>query len=96
MRLHRSGLFAFLVALGLFFGMQLAIEVGRALGQREVALHGAAALTSVGGVASVVYSLLGLLVPRGIGMRKRARPVDIGSDHLAVDVTLWIPERARA
>lgn len=36
------------------------------------------------------FRVLGALVPRHLGAGK-AQPVDIGSDHLAVDVPLWIP-----
>lgn len=39
--------------------------------------------------------VLGVLIPRHIKAGK-ATSVDIGSDHLAVDVPLWIPERRRA
>ena len=39
--------------------------------------------------------VLGVLVPRRV-RAGRARPVDIGSDHPAVDVPLWIKERRRA
>jgi len=50
------------LAAGLFLGMLALLELGRRLGLRERAKHGANARSGVGIVDGVVYSLLGLLV----------------------------------
>ena len=46
----------------LFGGMQLLLEVGRQLGERDIAVHGAGARAGVGIVDGAVFGLLGLLV----------------------------------
>jgi hypothetical protein len=50
------------LVVALFLGMLLLLEVGRRLGLRESAKHGANARAGVGLVDGIVYALLGLLI----------------------------------
>ena len=50
------------IAVGLFAGLVLLLELGRRLGVREIARHGADARVGVGVVDGAVYGLLALLV----------------------------------
>jgi hypothetical protein len=50
------------LAVALFFGVLLLLEVGRWMGLKRVARHGEAAQAGVGAVDGAVFSLLGLLV----------------------------------
>jgi hypothetical protein len=50
------------VAIAIFLGILLCLVVGRAVGQRAVARHGAAGLPNVGSLEAAVFALLGLLI----------------------------------
>ena len=50
------------IAVGLFLGMLLSLELGRRLGIRQIARRGKAAQAGVGVVDSAVYALLALLI----------------------------------
>lgn len=50
------------IAVGLFAGLVMLLELGRRLGAREIARHGADARVGVGVVDGAVYGLLALLV----------------------------------
>jgi hypothetical protein len=58
----RFTLLAFGVALGLFLGMLLFLELGRRLGLRQARKHGTEARAGVGVVDGSVYALLALLI----------------------------------
>jgi hypothetical protein len=58
----RFTLLAVLMALSLFLGMLLFLELGRRLGIRQTAKHGTAARSGVGVVDSVVYAVFSLLL----------------------------------
>jgi hypothetical protein len=67
---------AFLITLGLFLGMLLAIEIGRRRGERWLARDPDAASQGVGTVEGAVFGLLGLLLAftfSGAGTRFDAR-----------------------
>ncbi len=77
------------LAIGLFLGMLLLLEVGRRLGLRESAKHGTSARSGVGVVDGVVYSLLGLLIGftfSGAANRFDARRLRIGDVVHAIGV----------
>ena len=77
------------LAIGLFLGMLLLLEVGRRLGLRESARHGSSARAGVGVVDAVVYSLLGLLIGftfSGAANRFDARRLRIGDVVHAIGV----------
>ena len=77
------------LAIGLFVGMLLLLEVGRRLGLRESARHGTSARSGVGVVDGVVYSLLGLLIGftfSGAANRFDARRLRIGDVVHAIGV----------
>jgi hypothetical protein len=56
------GLYASLVAAGLFVGMLILLELGRRVGTRRLAQDPAGAEAGVGTVAGAVFALLGLLI----------------------------------
>lgn len=58
----RFTVLALLLALALFVGMLLFLELGRRFGVRQAATHGAAARSGVGVVDSAVYAVLALLL----------------------------------
>ena len=84
------------VALALFVGILVTLEVGRRLGRRALARHGAAAMAGVGSLETAVFALLGLLIAftfSGALTRfdqRRAQVVDeanaIGTAYLRIDL----------
>jgi hypothetical protein len=50
------------IAVALFFGIIVALAVGRWLGQRSIARHGTAAAPGIGSLEAAVFALLGLLI----------------------------------
>ena len=90
------------IAIAMFVGILLALRVGRTLGQRSIARHGAAGLSSVSSLETAVFALLGLLIAftfSGALTRfdtRRAQAVDeanaIGTAWLRVDL---LPEAAQ-
>src|SRR5262245_5578372 len=55
-------LLAFVISLGLFFGVLVMIEIGRRYGQRREALHPEAGREGMGAAEGAVYGLFGLLL----------------------------------
>ena len=96
------GLFALLVALFLVATMLLAIEVGRRIGRRRIAVYGDAPPPGVGPVEGAVFGLLGLLIAftfSGAASRFDARRQliveetnNIGTAYLRLDL---LPAEAR-
>ena len=90
------------IALGMFVGILVALRLGRILGQRSIARHGTAGLSSVSSLETAVFALLGLLIAftfSGALTRfdtRRAQAVDeanaIGTAWLRVDL---LPEEAQ-
>jgi hypothetical protein len=56
------GLATILLAIGLFLGVLLCLQIGRRLGLRRIALYGKDGLTGVGKADAPVYALLALLM----------------------------------
>ena len=50
------------IALAMFLGILLFLAVGRRIGRRTIARHGAAGLSNVGSLETAVFALLGLLI----------------------------------
>jgi hypothetical protein len=77
------------LALGLFVGMVVLLEVGRRFGLRQTEEHGSDARSGVGVVDTVVYALLGLLVGftfSGAAERFDTRRQRIGDEVHAINV----------
>ena len=90
------------IAIAMFLGILFALRVGRLLGQRSIARHGAAGLSNVSSLETAVFALLGLLIAftfSGALTRfdiRRAQAVDeanaIGTAWLRIDL---LPEAAQ-
>src|SRR5439155_11151675 len=50
------------IAIAVFFGILVFLLVGRWIGQRDIARHGAAGLPSTGSLETSVFALLGLMI----------------------------------
>jgi len=84
------------IALALFAGILLCLEVGRRLGRRALARHDAAGVLSVGSLETAVFALLGLLIAftfsGGLTRfdQRRAQVVDeanaVGTAYLRIDL----------
>lgn len=61
-RYYAAEFFPLVVAILVFLGILLFLELGRRSGRRQVRIHGEQARTGVGIVDGVVYGLLGLLI----------------------------------
>jgi hypothetical protein len=84
------------VAVAILLGILLCLVVGRRIGQRAIARHGAAGVPSVGSLEATVFALLGLLIAftfSGALQRfdlRRAQAVDeanaVGTAYLRIDL----------
>src|ERR1043165_5018975 len=88
--------FGGVIAVAMFLGILVALRLGRWIGRRSIARHGAAGLSNVSSLETAVFALLGLLIAftfSGALTRfdaRRAQAVDeanaIGTAWLRVDL----------